>query len=230
MRNVMTSAIESATLINGLVLGWSVAWPPGPINAEMLRRSVLPVSRGGGFWSAWQLGLGACTGDFLWALAVMTGAGALLNTPRVRHILAAISFVLLLFLAGTFALGAWRAARSSRQESDSSVDEKQRRRTGYPLGLTLALTSPWNLGFWLAVIGAQQSVTRNPGFANSLAFALSVVTGAVVWTLVFSIALKQGGKIFARTSWQVATQAITSLLMLFFAARLLLKLHQAFNG
>jgi threonine/homoserine/homoserine lactone efflux protein len=103
----MISAIDSATLINGFVLGWSVAWPPGPVNAEMLRRSVIPRSQNGGFWAAWQLGLGACTGDFLWALAVMTGAGALLNTPHIRRILAVVSFLLLLFLAGMFALGAW---------------------------------------------------------------------------------------------------------------------------
>jgi hypothetical protein len=24
-----------STLINGYIIGWSVAWPPGPINAEM---------------------------------------------------------------------------------------------------------------------------------------------------------------------------------------------------
>jgi len=25
-----------STLANGYILGWSVAWPPGPINAEMI--------------------------------------------------------------------------------------------------------------------------------------------------------------------------------------------------
>ena len=78
-----------------------------------------------------------------------------------------------------------------------------------------------DLGFWLAVIGGQQSVSRDPSFANSLAFAGSVVLGAVAWTLVFSMAVKHGGQIFARPAWQVATQAITSLLMLFFAGKLL---------
>jgi threonine/homoserine/homoserine lactone efflux protein len=221
----MISAIESATLINGFFLGWSVAWPPGPVNAEMLRRCVIPASQGGGFWAAWQLGLGACTGDFLWALAVMTGAAALLNTPRVRQILALVSFTFLLFLAGMFALGAWRSTHAMQGEtaagSDASNNGKRMTgRRGYLLGLTLALTSPWNLGFWLAVIGGQQSVTHNPSFGNSLAFAVFVVLGAVVWTLVFSVAVKQGGRIFARPGWQAATQAITSLLMLFFAAKL----------
>ena len=221
--------MQSTTLINGFVLGWSVAWPPGPVNAEMLRRSVIPRSHGGGFWAAWQLGLGACTGDFLWALAVMTGAGALLNTPRVRQILAVVSFLLLLLLAGMFALGAWRSARSLRNKTPSGNDPSNNvsrmvGRRGYLLGLTLALTSPWNLGFWLAVIGGQQSVTHNPSAGNSLAFAGSVVLGAVVWTLVFSVALRQGERIFARPAWQAATQAITSLLMLFFAAKLLFTL------
>lgn len=219
--------MQTATLVNGFVLGWSVAWPPGPVNAEMLRRSVIPRAQGGGFWAAWQLGLGACTGDFLWALAVMTGAGALLNTPRVRHFLAIISFLLLLFLAGMFALGAWRAARSQKPLDGDNASNDGRRltgRRGYLLGLTLALTSPWNLGFWLAVVGGQQSVTSNASLGNSLAFAMAVVLGAVVWTLVFSVAVKQGGRLFARPAWQAVTQAITSLLMLFFAAKLLLTL------
>ena len=218
--------MQTATLMNGFALGWSVAWPPGPVNAEMLRRTLLPSSRGGGFWKAWQLGLGACTGDFLWALAVMTGAGALLNAPRIRLALALVSFVLLLILAGMFAAGAWRSARQKSSSDDKANNPRQPNKYGgYLLGLTMALTSPWNLGFWLAVIGGQQSVARDASLTNSLAFAGSVVLGAVAWTLVFSMAIKQGARIFARPAWQVATQAITSLLMLFFALKLVLTLR-----
>jgi L-lysine exporter family protein LysE/ArgO len=192
----------------------------------MLRRTLLPRSQGGGFWPAWQLGLGACTGDFLWALAVMLGAGALLNTPRIRLVLGVVSFVLLLLLAAMFARNAWRSLHKSPAERDEQIPKsKQTKYSGYFLGLMIALTSPWNLGFWLAVIGGQQSVSSNPTFGNSLAFAVSVVLGATVWTLVFSVAIKQGARIFARPAWQAATQAITSLLMLFFAARLFLTLR-----
>ena len=78
-------------LANGYILGWSVAWPPGPINAEMIRRGLLPKDRGGGFWSAWPIGLGACTGDFIWAFGVCVGAGALLNSVEIRCVLAIVS-------------------------------------------------------------------------------------------------------------------------------------------
>jgi threonine/homoserine/homoserine lactone efflux protein len=216
--------MTTAALINGFLIGWSVAWPPGPVNAEILRRTLLPRERGGGFWAAWQLGLGACTGDFLWALAVMAGAGALLNTPRIRLVLGVVSLVLLLLLAAMFARNAWRSARAStRAEAvlKQDLEVPRRKYSGYFLGLTIALTSPWNLGFWLAVIGGQQSLTSDSSFRSSLVFALCVVLGAAAWTLVFSIAIKQGARIFARPMWQAATQAITAALMLFFAARLL---------
>ena len=94
-----------SALANGYILGWSVAWPPGPINAEMIRRGLLPKDRGGGFWSAWPIGLGACTGDFIWAFGVSVGAGALLNSVEIRRVLAIVSLALLLLLAVRFAIG-----------------------------------------------------------------------------------------------------------------------------
>src|SRR6476660_5755867 len=101
-------------LANGYILGWSVAWPPGPINAEMIRRGLLPKERGGGFWSAWPIGLGACPGDFIWAFCVSVGAGVLLNSIAIRRGLAFVSVALLLFLAGRLAWGAWKIYRAHR--------------------------------------------------------------------------------------------------------------------
>lgn len=214
-----------ALLLQGFLLGWSVAWPPGPINAEMLRRGLLPKTSGGGFWSAWRVGLGACTGDFLWALGVSAGAGALINTPKVRLALGIISLGLLLFLASVFLRGAWRAYRDRNSSAVSSAEIAPRKRglPGFLLGFTLALTSPWNIGFWLAVIGSQ-SGRLSGSFLSSLFLAGSVLLGAIAWGCVFSIAVKLGARIFSRPSWQIATQALTAALMLYFAAQLLRRL------
>ncbi|MGI9088710.1 MAG: LysE family translocator [Chthoniobacterales bacterium] len=217
----MTSGFSSATLASGLVLGWSVAWPPGPINAEMIRRGLLPRSQHGGFWSAWLVGLGACTGDFFWALVVSAGAGALINTPTIRLILSVLSLVLLLFLATIFARGAWRTLQQHRAQTDAPPC---RQMPAYLLGLTFALTSPWNIGFWLAVIGSQSS-TMTGSFAHSLFLAASVVVGAMTWGCILSVAVKLGARIFSRPGWQAATQAMTALVMLYFAARLVIQLR-----
>lgn len=218
----MNSTFSSALFLQGLILGWSVAWPPGPINAEIIRRGLLPKSREGGFWSAWRVGLGACAGDFIWALSVSAGAGALINTPLMRLVLGAISLALLLFLAWIFARGAWRAWQEERvraAESASAIPARRRALPGFLLGLTVALTSPWNIGFWLAVIGSQ-SGRLSGSFLDSVFLASAVVLGAIMWTLVLSVTVKLGARIFSRPGWQIGTQALTALVMLYFAGQL----------
>jgi threonine/homoserine/homoserine lactone efflux protein len=207
-----------STLANGYIIGWSVAWPPGPINAEMIRRGLLPKDRGGGFWSAWLIGLGACTGDFIWAFCVSVGAGVLLNSIAVRRALAIVSLALLFFLATRFALGAWKIYCAHRSVEFQAP--KNERRGGFLLGLFIVLMSPWNIGFWLAVIGSQPA--QNASVRQSLAIAVAVVLGALTWGVVLCTAVKFGAHVFSQPNWQVATEAITAVVMLWFAIRLLL--------
>lgn len=198
----------------GLLLGWSVAWPPGPINSEMIRRG---LSRG--FWPAYSVSIGACSGDFLWALAVTLGAGALAGERRVELALAAISFVLLLVLAATFtrnAIRGWRVLRADGEVTrpPSMFDS---RRGGYLLGMGMALSSPWNIAFWLAVVGQQAG--RSHGFGASLVLAAAVVAGAATWGLVLCTAVHYGAR-FASPRWEIATNALTAALMIWFAVQL----------
>jgi arginine exporter protein ArgO len=57
---------------------------------------------------------------------------------------------------------------------------------------------------------------------QSLAIAVAVVLGALTWGVVLCAALKFGAHVFSHPSWQVATEAITAVVMLWFAIRLLL--------
>lgn len=205
--------MEVATLAaTGFALGWGVAWPPGPINAEMIRRG---LSRG--FWPAYAVGLGASTGDFVWALLITLGAGALVGIPGVRIAMLAASTGLLLVLCWMFlrsAFRAWRAMRNGtrvleRRPLDST-------RGGYVLGLTMALSSPWNVAFWIAVVGNTQGDPK--GLAGSLVLAACVVLAACTWGLVLCTAVRMGAR-FATPLWDVVTQGATGVLMLAFAVR-----------
>lgn len=80
--------------------------------------------------------------------------------------------------------------------------------------------SPWNVGFWLAVIGSQPHLAT--GLRQSLAIAAAVVLGALMWGVVLCSAVKLGAGVFAKPAWQIGTQALTSLVMLWFALRLVL--------
>ena len=211
---ILLSSVLLPLIGKGLLLGWSVAWPPGPINSEMIRRG---LSRG--FWPAYAVGLGACSADFLWALAVTLGAGVLAGQKPLEWTLAAISFVLLLVLATTFtrnALHGWRVLRSGEElVRPATMFDSQR--GGYLLGMGMALSSPWNIAFWLAVVGQQAG--RSHEIGASIVLAAAVVAGAATWGFFLCTAVHFGAR-FASPRWEIATNALTAALMLWFAAQL----------
>src|SRR4029453_14489886 len=103
----------------------------------------------------------------------------------------------------------------SHRCSEATVSSDERKQRGYLLGLFFALSSPWNIGFWFAVIGSQ--ATQSTNLKQSVALPGAVVLGAVSWTLVLCAALKLGARIFSRPEWQIMTEALTSAVMLWFA-------------
>ncbi len=191
----------------GFLLGWSVAWPPGPINAEIARRCLAR-----GFWAGYGLILGATTGDVIWALVVVLGIGVVLRGPAMHALLGGLSVGLLLFLGFTFLRGAWRSLRGDAAPA-ARFDGG---RASYLLGLTLALTSPWNMAFWLAAIGRPEMSAQGTGAL--LVVIAGVVTAVLAWGFVWSgvvLLLRRTG---SGRAWDVGVKALTGVLMLYFAA------------
>ncbi|HUB94638.1 MAG TPA: LysE family transporter [Stellaceae bacterium] len=204
-------------VIEGFVLGWSVAWAPGPINAELIRRTI-----GRGFLTAYVVALGASSGDAVWAMVTAAGAGLFLTGPVARIVLGVVSTILLLALAAVFLAGAWHALKSRRAASPPAPGRFESGRAGYALGLGMALTSPWNLAFWLAVMGRPELARR--GFAASLVVAAAVVLGALTWCLILCgtvSVLRVKGE---TAPWEIVAKGVTGLLMLFFAAHGIMRL------
>lgn len=201
----------AALAATGFVLGWSVAWPPGPVNTEIIRRGLAR-----GFWPAYGLCLGGCSGDAIWALVVAGGAGVALGTGLANRVLTVVSLGLLVFLAGHFLLGAWRSYR--RWRAGEPLVYKSRfdsARGGFLLGLTITLTSPWSIAFWLAVMGRENIVEG--GFWAAAVIAVGVVVGAATWGLVLCSAVVSLRTRFDNPFWDVVTRGATGVLMLAFA-------------
>jgi threonine/homoserine/homoserine lactone efflux protein len=210
------SSNVSSIAITGFVLGWSVAWPPGPINAEAVRRGLARR-----LWPAYAVVIGGCVGDALWAVLVGLGAGALLRYAGLQDVVGGISALLLVILGVLFLRGAWRRYADQR----SGEPDRQRApssRGSFLLGFTLAITGPWNLAFWLAVMGqGGQAVQAFPG---SLVMAAGVLLGAATWGLILCVGVTQLGVRFGRPSWEIFTQFATGALMIFFAVRTTIRL------
>lgn len=91
---------------------------------------------------------------------------------------------------------------------------------GWLLGFTLALTSPWNVAFWLGMFGRQGAASD---LSSSLALACGVIAGACAWGLVLCTCVRLGAR-FATPMWQVTTQGLTGVLMAYFALSSALRL------
>lgn len=217
----MTSTTAGALptlLAYGFALGWSVAWPPGPINAEIVRRGLQH-----GFWSAYGLLLGACAGDATWAVVVALGAGVLFTTPAMQLALGVLSVGLLLLIAAIFLKGAWHGFKLWRAgETPAAPARFGSGRAGFVLGLTMALTGPWNIAFWLAVIGRPE--TLQLGLTTSLIVALAVIVGAAAWGLILSLAVVVLRMRFASAAWEVFAKGLTGILMIYFAVKSIMRL------
>ncbi len=200
-------------LAYGFLLGWSVAWPPGPINAEIARRSLAR-----GFWAGYGLILGATTGDVIWALLVALGVGVVFQGPMMRLVLGVMSVGLLLFLGFTFLRGAWRSFQGAMAPAAKFDDA----RASYLLGLTLALTSPWNIAFWLAAIGRPE--LSGQGLGALLVVILGVVVAVLTWGFLWSGIVLLLRRTASGRAWDIAVRTLTGVLMLYFAATSIIRL------
>ncbi len=202
-------------LLTGFLLGWSVAWPPGPINAEIARRCLA-----GGFWAGFSLLLGACSADALWAVLVSLGVGLLFTGPMARAVMGVVSVALLLALSFVFLRGAWRAL--SGGEAARAVPSRfDSRRASFLLGAAMALTSPWNVAFWLAAIGRPEMAGYST--PSLLVVAAAVIAGALTWGLLWSgsVVLLHGraDRSAAGRWWAFGVDLATGALMAVFALR-----------
>jgi len=207
-------------LASGFLLGWSVAWPPGPINAEIARRCLA-----GGFWAGFSLLFGACSGDALWAVLTSLGVGVLVTGPTARQIMGAVSVALLLALCAFFLLSALRAF-SGGGASSPAPSRFDSRRAGFLLGAGMALTSPWNVAFWLAAMGRPE--LTGYGLAAPLIMAAAVIAGAMTWGVLWSgsvVLLHRRADTGAGARWWTfGVDLATAMLMAYFAVNSAMRL------
>lgn len=123
-----------ATLLGGVVFGFALAAPPGPMNAVIATESVLRGWRAG-----FRAGLGAMVADLCFFGLALAGLVAFVQrSPDVRTALFAAGGLLMIY----FGYGAVASARSF---VDDDVDEGN----GFRKAFVLALTNPFQIVFWL---------------------------------------------------------------------------------
>ncbi len=155
----------------GIGTGLSLAAPPGPMNAiiarEASRHSVAAGIRAG---------LGAPVADVLFLIAVLLGLDAAQGTVWFDR-----------FLAGAAAVGVvlltWLAISTARARPARPDD----RPTAFWAGFGIALTNPYQIGWWLS--GGVVLVED-----QGMGFFVGLLAGIFGWVVGFSIAMHRGSR------------------------------------
>ena len=182
------------TALAGVIFGFALAAPPGPMNAIIAEESVTRS------WSAgFSAGLGAMLADVLFFALTVAGAVAVIDRyPAVRPVLYLAGGLLMLYFAADIV--------QDLRNGTSFTDAGQTNATGFRKTFVLSLTNPYQIGFWLTVgVGLLQPGTLDvfthiPAIGAGLENVLVVQTGSplllagffagiAVWIVVYPAAL-----------------------------------------
>jgi threonine/homoserine/homoserine lactone efflux protein len=167
-------------LFAGLVLGLSLAAPPGPINATMAQRVSLRKTWIAGF----AVGLGAMTTDGIYLAITYLGWADVISVIKgaIGWVYLVGGCVMMLFAA----LMVVQYRRRSRNTNDEKIQVKTRgAHFSYILGLSMGISNPFSIAWWLSV-----------GLASISSFGPVVVVGffagITIWLAIFNAVLKLG--------------------------------------
>ena len=177
----------------GVALGLSLAAPPGPVNAVIASNAVTKSWRSG-----FLVGAGAMTADagFL-TLSVLAHS-------VIEGVRSLFPFIALLG-AAVMAYFAWGAARAWRRVPDASSSTPEAHATSYATGLTINLTSPYPILWWLT---AGLALIDQLGALVLVGF----FAGLILWTTIFPFALRAAQKRFPQTNHVAHAISIICLL------------------
>ncbi|MCG3107965.1 hypothetical protein L3N51_00240 [Metallosphaera sp. J1] len=155
-------------MIFGLALGLSLAAPPGPVNSVIASESLRSKLHG------ISVGLGAMTADMVFFVLTLVFGDFL---PRdARYVFYLVGGGIMIWLA----FGVLKSTLSNRTS-----------RANYLTGLTMGLTNPFQITWWLTsglFMIQQFGILVIPGFFS----------GIVVWITLFPFIINKFGKRLAR--------------------------------
>lgn len=163
------------TLFLGVLIGWGLAIPVGPVTLEITRRNLT-----NGFWYGLAVGFGASSADLVFIILLTTGALITLQHPEILRVIAVLGS-LVLFWFGWQALTA-KPLHDTQQVSKTSLWKC------FAYGYAMATLSPFNILFWASLTTQIASISLgNPHAIYPL--SIGILLGIWSWLLTLNIFL-----------------------------------------
>lgn len=162
-------------VLSGLVTGWAIAVPVGPVAALLVTLTARTSFRVGAAGA-----LGVATADGVYAAAAVLGGAALsaLIAP-VADSLRVVSATVLLVIAG---LTVWHALRT--EDSPMQEASAMSPRAAWVLFLGVTAVNPVTIVYFAAVVLGNQGLVD--GAAQGVAFVLAAFLASASWQLTLA--------------------------------------------
>ncbi|MFX0123686.1 MAG: LysE family translocator [Candidatus Hodarchaeota archaeon] len=205
-------------------LGFTLAAPLGPINAEVIKQALnKAVSEKLAWGLAILTGIGAMTGDFVVAFSALTIGGEIMTdifaNPVIKFFLFAVNIIILGFL-GVSALIAKQIPLEGQlnSQNESLRSNYLRLARQYITGFSIVVTSPWSYLWWVSmgtlILFSDFNV---PDPLSRLGIIIMFLTGVLIWQLFFTTVLAVIGRL-PNPKLFVWVQRGTAIILLGFAA------------
>jgi threonine/homoserine/homoserine lactone efflux protein len=191
-------------LLKGLVIGFSIAAPVGPIGVLCIRRTLAE-----GFLPGVTAGLGAATADAVYGAIAAFGLTAVTSFLVGQRVMLGIiggAFLIMLGCRVFFSRPAPTAERTDLPHSVTSLDSADtataggtdigggiRKRlstlgSGYLSTFFLTVTNPMTILFFVAVFAGAGLATAPKGCGSAVLLVAGVFAGSALWWLTLSTA------------------------------------------
>src|SRR5208337_914539 len=194
----LTAMFEGYSLVAGILIGLSLAVPPGPMNAIIASESVKRS-----YVNGIKLGMGAMTADAIFLAITLIGVTVLFTGDAVKLIVSIAGGVILAYIA----VMTIKSFNRPLTESD-----KEAMRSPYLTGLVIGITNPSQILWWIT---AGAALIANFNALGIVGFFI----GIIMWVSTFSITLNFAG---SKVKWLYpAVVLISGIVLLFFSTLLL---------
>jgi arginine exporter protein ArgO len=208
-------SVVTAALVAGLLAGFGVAMPVGPVGTYLVALTARSTLRIGAFAA-----LGVASADGIYA-AVAALAGTAL-APLLVPVVEPLRWASVVILIGLAVMGAIRAVRRYRAHRLSAIEQETPvgARTAYLGMLGMTLLNPWTVIYFAALVLGGSGASADPGAAERAAFVVAAFVASASWQLLLAGGGALLGRLLTGHVGRLTTALASTALIIVLAVRL----------
>lgn len=192
----------TGALVAGLLAGYGVAMPVGPVGTYLVALTARTSLRIGACAA-----LGVASADGIYAVVAALAGSAL--APLLVPVVGPLRWVSVVVLVGLAVMGAVKAVRRYRAQRLAAMDQES------PVGAVMAyvgmlgmtLLNPWTVIYFAALVLGGSGTSADPGAGERVVFVVAAFVASASWQLL----LAGGGALLGRLLTGHVGRLVTAL-------------------